>query len=570
MKKILSAVLSASIVCTSAMGAWASVSDLKADFDAKRGKITVSGTSKGITTIMITEYGKTPSDYSTENLPTDYHQIYSAGDFTVELGMPTGVSNGKYSIFAADRQNSAETSVMYFDNASSGTAVRSINGAMSESDFISKTEANAEALGVDINADDYDPKVLGLMYGIFDSYIDGADFYDKYTLAKVIYSLTDKDASGVETILKANDGILGIDYEDDYESNSFLSTDAKAKLCSLLASMDYTDEKSEVESLVGEGDFDRVYDALCALSVVATEDGWKKIEALYKNDSLFLKEKILSANPDYSKVNSSTVFMNMTDMSYNSISDLKDNFDDAVDAALNAKDNSKPSGGPSGSSGGGGGGSYQVGTGTASAPQYEELPGSASGIRCTLPSIGTERASYTDVSETDWYYDSVTRFGGSGIVAGYGDGSFLPSNSITRAEFAKLITEAFSIQAPGASFDDVASDSWYAPYVSRAAGAGIIKGYEGNFNPDSLITRQDAVVILYRTAALTGHTYNGFAEPTDVNDVSVYAWPAVGAFYNCGILGGYGDGKVMPLSNITRAEAVEILFRTVRDLQSRL
>lgn len=565
MKSITAIITAAVLTLVPCTSSFAYVTGLETEFDAQKGQVTVSASANGITSVMITEEGKTPENYSVSDLPVDYHQLYANGDFEFKFSMPAGTPKGKYGIYVTDGDNTVETEFVYFVNSESANVIKIINSASSEADFISKVELYAYDLGVNTSASDYSRDVLSVMYSVYDSYTDAAEFYSAYQSCSVICSFKGKTRTQIEQILSENDYLLGIDYTEDYSDNSFISTQAKDKLCALLSTMDYPQTRNEVVTLVGPGQFSDVYDALCSLSVVATEDGWKKIEELYKSDSLFLKSKILEKNADYAKANSSSVFMNMSGMSYNKISDLKTNFDKAVELALSSSaagntssDKSNPS--------------YQVGASQSAGTfaQYEELPGSADGIKASVPSPSEDRAYYYDVCETDWYYDSVTRLGGAGIVSGYTDGSFGPDNCITRAEFAKLVVEAFSVEAPYKEFSDVSYDSWYAPYVRKAAGAGIIRGYEGVFNPEAFITRQDAAVILYRTSAVSGYTYTGFAKTSDMNEVSAYAWPAVGAFYDCGIINGVGDGRFVPLSNITRAEAVQMLLKTINDLQSRL
>lgn len=564
--KRITAIIGVSVLISSLnLSASARVTDVETVFDAKSGKLTVSGSASGITSVMITEDGKTPEDYSVSHLPVDYHQLYANGKFGFEFNMPKNSPNGKYEVYVTDGENAEHTDFMYFESSASADAISRINNASDKADFILKAEQYGRDLGIDTSSSDYSSDILSVMYEVYPNYSDAVEFYERYRHCAVIHSLKGKSQSQTEQILSEKDTVLGIDYEKDYASNSFISSDAKAKLCSLLSEMDYIKARGELINLVGLDIFSDVYDTLCALSVVATEDSWKKIEHLYKSDDLFLKEKILDNNADYAKVSASEVFINMSQMEYNNISDLKDNFDSAVSMALESQGSNKPSGGSGGSSYQGGGGGSLSGGGV----QYEELPGASGSIRATVGNIGSERAQYTDVNQDDWYYDAVTLLGGAKVVNGYADGSFLPANNITRAEFAKLIVEAFEVEAPNQSFDDVAEDKWYAPYVKKAAGAGIILGYQGIFSPDNYITRQDAAVILYRVATIAGHTYTGFAKTSDMNDVSAYAWPAVGAFYDCGIVNGAGDGKFLPLSNITRAEAVQMILKVASDLQTR-
>ncbi|MDD6736085.1 MAG: S-layer homology domain-containing protein [Clostridiales bacterium] len=115
-------------------------------------------------------------------------------------------------------------------------------------------------------------------------------------------------------------------------------------------------------------------------------------------------------------------------------------------------------------------------------------------------------AAYTDADPYADYYDSTLRLQDLGVLNGYDDGSFRPDNSITRAEFTKIVicmmdkdTEA---RAAGSysSFFDVPGGSWFAPYINYAVTKDILSGYsDGSFGPYKTISLAEAVTILMRT-----------------------------------------------------------------------
>ena len=114
----------------------------------------------------------------------------------------------------------------------------------------------------------------------------------------------------------------------------------------------------------------------------------------------------------------------------------------------------------------------------------------------------TETNDYTDVSSADWFNNAVSTLSRMGILGGYEDGSFRPSATITRAEFAKIAVSFFEYEDIEAEniFTDVAEGSWYENFVAAAAEIGLIEGYEGSvFRPDESITRAEACTIINRT-----------------------------------------------------------------------
>lgn len=91
-----------------------------------------------------------------------------------------------------------------------------------------------------------------------------------------------------------------------------------------------------------------------------------------------------------------------------------------------------------------------------------------------------------------------------GIVRGYEeDNSFHPDLPIARAEALKMLLNAARLNdvstGTGATFPDVAADAWYVDVVRRGAALGIILGYDdGTFRPTQPITRAEAALIILR------------------------------------------------------------------------
>ena len=86
--------------------------------------------------------------------------------------------------------------------------------------------------------------------------------------------------------------------------------------------------------------------------------------------------------------------------------------------------------------------------------------------------LPAQAASYTDVYDYDSYAGAVERLKALDIIAGYDDGSFRPSNILTRAEFAKIIVCALDKETIAKSnsvttkFYDVAQNAWSVPYIN--------------------------------------------------------------------------------------------------------
>lgn len=88
-----------------------------------------------------------------------------------------------------------------------------------------------------------------------------------------------------------------------------------------------------------------------------------------------------------------------------------------------------------------------------------------------------------------------------GIFDGYEDGELHLERTLTRAEFAKIFTEAFLKDTAETDlkfdFPDVKKDFWGREYIDKAVRAGVISGFDdGKFHPDEKITYEQAVKMI--------------------------------------------------------------------------
>lgn len=118
--------------------------------------------------------------------------------------------------------------------------------------------------------------------------------------------------------------------------------------------------------------------------------------------------------------------------------------------------------------------------------------------------------AFSDVDEDASYFEAVAMLSKLGIINGYEDGTFLPDNTITRAEVATVLVNALGAadQAQGMTgnntFTDVPSTHWAAGYVNYAANFGVIAGRgNGIFDPEAPVTYEETVKMI---VAMLGYT----------------------------------------------------------------
>lgn len=105
---------------------------------------------------------------------------------------------------------------------------------------------------------------------------------------------------------------------------------------------------------------------------------------------------------------------------------------------------------------------------------------------------GSGRASYSDVASGNVHTGSIAAVTEAGIMGACSTGRFCPTDQVTRAEMAQILTDAFDLPTGGAwSFADVPAGSNLADDVSAIAEAGITRGcaVPDSFCPGDTVTR---------------------------------------------------------------------------------
>lgn len=156
---------------------------------------------------------------------------------------------------------------------------------------------------------------------------------------------------------------------------------------------------------------------------------------------------------------------------------------------------------------------FPSGTVTMTAQAVKEGCTDAGVVTLTLQSSGTEAAwtnPYSDVSGSNWYYDSVKYVTQEGLFDAVGTGSFGPGQPMTRA---MLVTALYRLSGSPAvssstSFQDVPADASYADAVAWAYASGVVNGTSDvTFDPQASITREQIAAMFYRYAQAEGRRH---------------------------------------------------------------
>lgn len=160
-----------------------------------------------------------------------------------------------------------------------------------------------------------------------------------------------------------------------------------------------------------------------------------------------------------------------------------------------------------------------------------------------------------------WAEKTIKNLIDKNIINGYPDGTFKPNNNITRAEFVKIIVNAFKLQSDKKiDFKDV-ENSWAKSYIETAAGLGIVNGYnENSFGPNNNITREEMAKIIAKVLKLSEKEALKFS---DKDKIAKWAVDSVEETVKAGIIKGYPDNEFKPEGKATRAEAATIIERSM-------
>ncbi|WP_068793499.1 Ig-like domain-containing protein [Brevibacillus laterosporus] len=180
--------------------------------------------------------------------------------------------------------------------------------------------------------------------------------------------------------------------------------------------------------------------------------------------------------------------------------------------------------------------------------------------------------TFDDLKNHKWAQNSIELLNSKGIILGTSNHTFTPKAAMKGGDFALIVMRMFDLKPDVAgNTPDVPQNSYYSGAITSLKDQGIIQGFEGEqFNPDTPITRQDLMVILYQAMIKSGMELkkgeaaelNRFA---DSNQVKNNAKEAISALVAEGIV--KGDGKNLnPTAPASRAEIAVLLEQVVHKM----
>lgn len=508
----------------------------------------------------------------------------------VKLGAPDSVNTGKYELVVALNKAADifRSEVFYVGTTDVIGFFEAVN--MTEGDVKAKLDAHYNALSViEFDKDDEGNVILKLtgkdyeklsanakaafaeliLNGIDGEYLPGKggysaenseDFIKEAYILAAYNTETTPDEDLVELLYKF-ETVVGFDADDE---NLYAKINDKDTFAKVIKTVCPTAEN--VDTL------EAALEKAAAIQIV-NETNWLNLVTVVKNnnDIFGVDESEIKLLENTKKLRN--IFCEEFMGTYYSIEGIREAWEAAYDKAY---DEYKDSLG-----GGGGGGSGSSSSSIGSVVKTAEVNTQISQSENQKDPNVEIKDYYTDISDSkySWAADAVLNLTKNQIVSGYGDKTFGPEKSVTRAEFMKMVINALGLADVTAtcSFTDVDSNAWYYIYVASAQKLGIAQGYgNGLFGVNDTVTRQDAITAIYRAAKIKGLSLDKFTASIetfkDRNEIASYAAEAVSALHGTGVYldvtdpatGNASVNAFEPTKNASRAYLAVIIDQIYR------
>ena len=107
--------------------------------------------------------------------------------------------------------------------------------------------------------------------------------------------------------------------------------------------------------------------------------------------------------------------------------------------------------------------------------------------------------TYADIEPGAWYEQFALNAVDRGIMAGYPNSTFGPSRAVIRAEFLKMLSNAFEIETHlPFHYTDVPTDAWYSEFAGAAEKYNLFLYDKTEMLPSAPMSREEVVWGIYQ------------------------------------------------------------------------
>lgn len=169
---------------------------------------------------------------------------------------------------------------------------------------------------------------------------------------------------------------------------------------------------------------------------------------------------------------------------------------------------------------------------------------------------------YIDIRD-HWAQSAIQKLSDRHVVEGFGDYTFRPERTLTRAEAVTMIVRAFGYnKRKSVQFADLPGSHWAYDSISLGAQAGVVQGYpDGTVQPDRELTRVEMTVLVANALGISGKQRGNIPFADVASDY--WATPILKQLKLEGLISGYDDDTFRPEQPCTRAELVALLTQVL-------
>ena len=494
-------------------------------FDENNIAVTDTTEPNSKVTYVVLKDGKTEADYDGSNaldIYVAYDEVKADSEGKYDISFKTELSSGVFSLATHLEKEEKRNDIIYYVKKSENEAQRTLlDTADDVADFLL---TNKYCLGMEPELITEDTAKLTEMLYEKENFIAAESDYQ--TTKQILDKCAAIASLSMDKINLRSDYItcfdidvelakwINAEYMDDKVLEDYLSKDYKSL--------------AEFET-----------DLICAtvLATVSKADGYG-----YVRDIMKQYKDILDIDNKYIK---DDIVRKIVGKDFDNIEFMKD---ELINIYKDLKEPSKSSGG-----GGGGGGKVSSITAPPVATEKTEV------VQPAAP------AGFEDLAGYSWAEEAINGLKNLSIINGKTNTSFAPADVVTREEFVTIAmkTANFSDLYGDVNFSDVKETDWYYNSVKNAYLCGVISGIsEDAFGSGMPVTRQDMAVILYNVLIKKGVSFENVVtrDFADAEDISGYAKKAVDVLASMGIINGDANGCFNPKANATRAEAAKMVY----------
>jgi hypothetical protein len=184
-----------------------------------------------------------------------------------------------------------------------------------------------------------------------------------------------------------------------------------------------------------------------------------------------------------------------------------------------------------------------------------------------IPNI-SHAATFSDVPETHPDYAAAQSLKNLSIVNGFPDGTFQPQNPVTRAEALKMILLSAEVvvdeAAAGESvFSDVTPDAWFVNYNRKGKELGIVKGYgeTGQLLPNNQVTKAEFLKMIFQAFETDLSKHQNSTDVSSDTNAGEWYLPFLSYAKTIGVITPTVDNRLEPNKPLTRADCAQIIYK---------